>query len=139
MVCLAVGYGRCQGEAGHNQRLSSATALHRFQRFMSFADNLKHLPPIDHLAQLEILDAQGQLLASIPNQPGKAGSLAVYHALWQRHGQLDAQAAQEGLELFAEHTDKARQARGDHPNIDRLLDLVGTTTVWQVRVSPRAD
>lgn len=104
---------------------------------MSFADNLQQLPPIAHLEQLDIVDATGQVLATIPNQPGKAGSLAVYHALWQRHGHLDAAAAAEGLELFAEHTAKAREQPGQHPNIDRLLDLIGTSTVWQVRLTPR--
>jgi len=104
---------------------------------MSFADNLQQLPTVDHLEQLDVLDEQGRCLTSIPNQPGKAGSLAVYHALWLRHGKLDANAAAEGLTLFAEHTSKAREHPGQHPNIDRLLELIGTTRVWQVRLTPR--
>ena len=75
---------------------------------MAFADNLKQLPPITHLAALELLDQQGQVVATIENKPGKAGSLAVYAALAARHGSIDAAAAREGLALFAEHTEDAR-------------------------------
>jgi len=63
------------------------------------------------------------VLASIENQPGKAGSLAVYNALAARHGGIDVAAAQEGLILFAEHTESARQHPGSHPNIDRLFEV----------------
>ena len=104
---------------------------------MAFADNLRQLPSVQHLAALELRDAQGRLLATIPNQPGKAGSLAVYAALADRHGdRLDARAAQEGLNLFAEHTETARAHPGSHPNIDRLLALVAEDGVlWVHRVA----
>lgn len=88
---------------------------------MPFADNLKQLPPIHHLAGLQLLDAQGQLVATIENKPGQAGSVAVYHALTQRFGGIDADAAREGLSIYAEHTADARTNPGKHPNIDRLL------------------
>lgn len=91
---------------------------------MAFADNLKQLPPITHLAALELLDQQGQVVATIENKPGKAGSLAVYAALAARHGSIDAAAAREGLALFAEHTDDARLHPGKHPNIDRLFEII---------------
>ena len=91
---------------------------------MAFADNLKQLPPITHLAALELLDQQGQVVATIENKPGKAGSLAVYAALAARHGSIDAAAAREGLALFAEHTEDARLHPGKHPNIDRLFEII---------------
>lgn len=100
---------------------------------MSFADNLKSLPPITHLAALELLDPTGQIVALIENKPGKSGSLAVYAALAARHGRIDAAAAREGLDLFAEHTTDARANPGKHPNIDRLLELIETGRVLQVR------
>ena len=76
---------------------------------MAFADNLKQLPSIDHLAELRLMDAQGQVAAVIPNQPGKAGSVAVYHALAQQHGGvITPAAAAQGLALFCEHTAAAR-------------------------------
>lgn len=89
---------------------------------MNFADTLKTLPAVAHLAALRLLDADGQVLATIENKPGQAGSLAVYHALAQRHGgRISPAAAAEGLALYAEHTADARAHPGKHPNIDRLL------------------
>jgi hypothetical protein len=91
---------------------------------MAFADNLKQLPSIQHLAGLELLDARGETVATLHNRPGQAGSVAVYAALAQRFGRIDAAAAQEGLSLYAEHTEDARAHPGKHPNIDRLFALL---------------
>lgn len=91
---------------------------------MAFADNLKQLPPVAHLAALQLIDATGQLAATIENKPGQGGSLAVYAALAARHGRINAAAAQEGLALYAEHTDDARLHPGKHPNIDRLIQIM---------------
>lgn len=103
---------------------------------MSFADNLRDLPAIDHLAALELLDEAGQVVASIPNQPGKAGSLKLYAALAVRHGAINVAAAEEGLALFAEHTEDARQHPGSHPNIDRLFEVIATGKPLSVRLLP---
>jgi hypothetical protein len=101
---------------------------------MAFADNLRDLPAIDHLAALHLLDDAGQVVATIPNQPGKAGSLKLYAALAARHGAIDAAAAEEGLRLFAEHTEDARQHPGSHPNIDRLFEVIATGKPLGVRL-----
>lgn len=104
---------------------------------MAFADNLQQLPSIDHLSELQLWDEQGQLVASIPNQPGKAGSVRLYAALAAKHGQIDVAAAQEGLELFAEHTEAARQHPGSHPNIDRLFAIIASGQPLRVQLLPR--
>ena len=104
---------------------------------MSFAENLQQLPTIDHIAELQLLDAQGQLAASIPNQPGKAGSVRLYAALAAKHGCINVAAAKEGLELFAEHTEAARLAPGSHPNIDRLFDIIQTGQALRVQLIER--
>jgi hypothetical protein len=101
---------------------------------MAFADNLRDLPAIDHLAALHLLDDAGLVVATIPNQPGKAGSLKLYAALAARHGAIDAAAAEEGLRLFAEHTEDARQHPGSHPNIDRLFEVIATGKPLGVRL-----
>ncbi|MBY4596098.1 DUF2322 family protein [Ottowia caeni] len=100
---------------------------------MAFADNLRQLPSIAHLAAVELLDDTGNVVASIPNQPGKTGSLTVYAALAAKHGSINPAAAQEGLTLFAEHTDDARQNPGKHPNIDRLLEVISSGLSYAVR------
>lgn len=89
----------------------------------TFKDNLQLLPPIDGVRRIDLVDDQGAVVASIENQPGKQGSLAVYHYLKQVFGRLDAKAADHGLAVFAEHTPDARNRPGAHPNIDRLLAI----------------
>ena len=101
---------------------------------MAFADNLQQLPPVTHLVELQLIDAAGAVVATIENKPGKAGSLAVYHALAARHGRIDVAAAQEGLELFAEHTADARANPGRHPNIDRLLEVIASGQGYSVKL-----
>ncbi len=93
---------------------------------MAFADNLKQLPSVSHLAALQLLDASGQVSATIENKPGQAGSLAVYAALAGKHGSINAAAAQEGLDIYAEHTADSRANPGKHPNIDRLISIIET-------------
>ena len=94
---------------------------------MSFADNLKQLPGVSHLAALQLIDAgegsDGKVVAIIENKPGQAGSLAIYNHLAQLFGAINADAAKKGLELYAEHAEDARANPGKHPNIDRLLQL----------------
>ena len=100
---------------------------------MSFAENLKKLPGISHLAALNLLDADGNVVASIENKAGSQGSLALYNHLGQTYGAITPEAAEKGLELYAEHTGDARQHPGKHPNIDRLLALTETGQTLRVK------
>ena len=90
----------------------------------SFKDNLQLLPSADNLTRIELCDANGALVDTIENQPGKQGSLVVYQYLAQTFGAIDAQAAAHGIDVFAEHTADAKNRPGAHPNIDRLLDIL---------------
>ena len=103
---------------------------------MAFADNLKQLPSIGQLSALELRNTAGELVATIENQPGKAGSLAVYHALAAQHGCINVAAAEQGLALFAEHTTDARADRGRHPNIDPLLEVIASGQGYSVKLIP---
>ncbi|PVM92432.1 DUF2322 domain-containing protein [Caulobacter radicis] len=89
----------------------------------TFKDNLQQLPAIDGVARVDLVDSEGTVVASIENQPGKKGSVAVYQYLKQAFGALDAKAAEHGLAVFAEHTADARENPGAHPNVDRLLAI----------------
>jgi hypothetical protein len=100
---------------------------------MAFADNLKQLPGVSHLAAIDLFDAEGALLARIENKPGQTGSLAVYNHLAQFYGVINVEAASKGLDLYAEHTEDARQNPGKHPNIDRLLKLIAEGNVLRVK------
>ncbi|MCB1928898.1 MAG: DUF2322 family protein [Rhodocyclaceae bacterium] len=90
---------------------------------MSFASTLKQLPGISHLAAIELIDRDGEVVGRIENKPGQAGSLAVYNHLAQLYGAVTPDAARKGLELYAEHVEDARQNPGRHANIDRLIGL----------------
>lgn len=104
---------------------------------MNFSERLKTLPSIAHLAALQLLDAQGQVVATIENKPGQAGSVAVYHALAQQHGgAITPEAAALGLEWYAEHTADARAFPGKHPNIDRLLGWAQGSASYSAKLLP---
>jgi len=99
-----------------------------------FKDNLQQMPAIDGVQRIDLVDAGGAVVASIENQPGKQGSLAVYQYLRQLFGVLDAKAAEHGLVVFAEHTEDARNRPGAHPNIDRLLAIAAGETPLNIEV-----
>jgi hypothetical protein len=100
---------------------------------MAFAENLKNLPGISHLAAVELLDGAGTVVARIDNKPGQSGSLAVYNHLGQTFGAITPDAAGKGLEIYAEHAEDARNNPGKHPNIDRLLTQISTGTTLRIK------
>lgn len=102
----------------------------------TFKGNLQKLPPIDGVQRIDLVDAQGEVIASIENQPGKQGSLAVYNYLKQIFDALDAKAAEHGLLVFAEHTADARNRPGAHPNVDRLLAIADGGAPLNIEVVP---
>lgn len=102
---------------------------------MNFAERLQTLPATTHLAALQLLDENGQVLATIENKPGQAGSLAVYAALAAQHGgAITPAAAALGLAWYAEHTADARAHPGKHPNIDRLMAWAQGPASYAVRL-----
>ena len=100
----------------------------------TFKDTLQQLPPVDGVQRIDLVDASGAVVASIENQPGKQGSLAVYQYLKQCFGTLDAKAAEHGLLVFAEHTADARNRPGVHPNVDRLLEIAAGASPLSIEV-----
>ena len=90
---------------------------------MAFADNLKTLASISHLAALQLIDDSGDVVHTIENKPGQAGSLAVYYHLAETYGSITQEAAARGLDIYSEHTADARANPGKHPNVDRLIAI----------------
>ncbi len=62
----------------------------------SFGENLKQLPKVDDVERIELTDVKGMPAGVIENQPGQSGSLAVYHYLLGKYGDINAAAAGEG-------------------------------------------
>jgi hypothetical protein len=104
---------------------------------MAFADTLKTLPGIAHIAALQLIDeVSGDVVDTIENKPGKSGSLTVYNHLAQTFGAINREAAARGLELFGEHTADARANPGKHPNIDRLIEIGTSGKTLRVKAIP---
>lgn len=104
----------------------------------SFKENLALLPGIDGLERIELIGSTGESVASIPNEPGKQGSLALYHYLGLCFGRIDRTAAEHGLLVFGEHTADAQRHPGAHPNIDRLLEIVAGSGALNLHVIARS-
>jgi len=99
----------------------------------SFAENLSALPTFDHLTTLQLQDVHVVSHATIENKPGAQGSFRVYHFVADKWGGLGPEAAREALELYAEHTEDAKQYPGKHPNIDRLFEIVENNLSYTIK------
>uniref|UniRef100_A0A7S0G296 Uncharacterized protein n=1 Tax=Rhodosorus marinus TaxID=101924 RepID=A0A7S0G296_9RHOD len=112
------------------KRLRSCTGMGVDLPDRQFRTNLDRLPDSDGVEKIELLAVgrravrRGELDAVIRNISGQRGSIAVYNALFQKYKIIDKRAAQEGLELYAEKWNDAKENPGKHPNIDRLMLVV---------------
>jgi hypothetical protein len=100
---------------------------------MAFKDNLDTLPAAAG-SRIVLLDDSGAEAAVIANGPGTSGSFRVYAYLAKKWGGINHDAAEEGLPLYAEHTEDARSNPGKHPNIDRLIAVLSTGRSFRVRI-----
>lgn len=102
----------------------------------TFTENLERLASADHIARLDLFDANGNAVATIENKAGSQGSLKIYRHLTEKWGAINPDAAREGLALYAEHTGDARRNPGKHPNIDRLFELIAKDATYSVKFTP---
>lgn len=92
---------------------------------MQFKDYLATFPAIEHLAALDVQNEKGEVIHTIPAIEGKLGSLKLYNALAEKFAnKLNVEAAEQGLQWFAEHVEDAKQNAGKHPNIDLLFNVI---------------
>jgi hypothetical protein len=99
-----------------------------------FKANLDTFPAIDGIARLELLDSAGNIVGVIENKAGSQGSLRLYLHLSNLYGNITPEAAEKGLELYAEHTADAEDNPGKHPNIDRLFELAEKQQSLEVQI-----
>lgn len=104
----------------------------------TFKDNLAQLPSIEGVERIDLRGKDGSVVGTIANAPGQQGSLAVYQYLKQAFGALNAEAAEHGLQIFAEHSADARERPGAHPNIDRLLAITSGGSDLGIEIIPAA-
>jgi hypothetical protein len=103
---------------------------------MGFQDNLATLPPADHTGPHRAGIGR-RVSRVIENRPGSQGSVRIYQHLALKYGEINAEAAAEGLALYAEHGEEARLNPGKHPNIDRLLLILANDQRLAVRLVER--
>ena len=60
--------------------------------------------------------------------------IKIYHHLWLTYGELNIDAALEGIELYSEHSAEAENHPGQHPNIDRLFDVVENKQTLKMKI-----
>lgn len=99
-----------------------------------FKDVLETLEDASHVKKIQLFDEEKELVGQIESKPGSQGSIKVYHHLWVVFGELNLDAAVEGLDLYSEHTEDAQNHPGKHPNIDRLLDIIETEETYSIKI-----
>lgn len=99
-----------------------------------FSDILPTLAPADGVQRITLSHADGRAAGVIENKPGSQGSIRVYHHLQQKWGTLGSEAAQEGLAIYAEHTEDAKLNPGKHPNIDRLFEIIKSQQALNIKI-----
>ena len=96
----------------------------------SFKNILKQLPNVDHIKEIKLLNQNGNQSGKILNKPGSSGSIKLYLIF----GELNTDAAIEGLNLYCEHVEDAKNNPGKHPNIDRLIDIIKSKETLQIKI-----
>lgn len=104
-----------------------------FKTSTLFSENLEQFPSIENIERIEFYKGN-HLLSEIKNTEGQRGSLSLYFYLFKTVGVLDASSAKRGLELYAEHTQDAKNSPGKHPNIDRLILIESTHEKMEMKV-----
>jgi len=98
-----------------------------------FKEVLNSLPDIRHVNKIKLYDINGIFVDEIENLPGTQGSLKVYFYLYNTFKEINLTAAEKGLELFSEHATDAKKHPGNHPNIDRLIDIIEADNILKIK------
>lgn len=99
-----------------------------------FSDILATLENADQVQRISLFNRDGSPAGTIDNKPGSSGSVKVYLHLYRKFGSLDVSAAKEGLTLYAEHTQDAKDHPGKHPNIDRLFAVIAANSALSLDI-----
>jgi len=101
----------------------------------NFNDILEELPNISHIKQIKLINNTGDKFEYILNKQGSHGSIKLYNHLFLVFGELNTNAAIEGLDLYCEHVEDAKHTPGKHPNIDRLLNIIKTKETLKIIIT----
>lgn len=88
---------------------------------MGFKENLAELQPVDAVKKIDLYNSRGNVIDSIEDQ---RGSVQVYANMTNfAGGKITSEMVVYGLDVFAEHTAKARDDVSSHSNIQRLFRI----------------
>ena len=99
-----------------------------------FKDMLETLEDASHVKKIIMSNQKNEVVGTIENKPGSLGSIKLYNHLFLTFGELNIDAALEGLDLYSEHTEDAQNSPGKHPNVDRLLDIIETEEALKIQI-----
>ena len=100
----------------------------------NFNAKLAILSNVNHIKEIKFFNVHGVDSGHILNKPGAQGSIKLYNHLFHVFGELNTNAAIEGLDLYCEHVEDAKNNPGKHPNIDRLLDIIKTKETLRMEI-----
>mgnify|MGYP000294735146 FL=1 len=100
----------------------------------SFNMTLDTFANVSHIKQIKLFNSYSHEVGYILNKPGSQGSIKLYNHLFLVFGELNTNAAIEGLNLYCEHVEDAKHNPGKHPNIDRLLDIIKTKETLRMEI-----
>ena len=95
----------------------------------TFAENLKTIPTVENTVILRLYNEREDLVSIIPNIPGRQGSIRIFQHLADAKGQINFEAAKEGLRLFGENVEDAQKNPGKHQKLELLLGLKNRETL----------
>ena len=101
----------------------------------NFKASLATFADVSHIKEIKLFNNYGHEAGYILNQPGSQGSIKLYNHLFLEFGELNTDAAIEGLNLYCEHVEDAKRTPGKHPNIDRLIDIIKTKEILTIIVA----
>ncbi len=94
----------------------------------TFEENLKSIPTAEKTVLLRLYNESDELVSVIPNISGRQGSVRVFRHIADKKGRIDFQAAKEGLRIFEEKVQDARNNPGKHQKLELLLKMKSSET-----------
>ena len=101
----------------------------------NFNETLATFSDVCHIKEITLFNSYGYKTGCILNKPGTQGSIKLYNHLFLVFGELDTNAALEGLNLYCEHVEDAKNNPGKHSNIDCLLDIIETKETLKIVIT----
>ncbi|MBG56479.1 MAG: hypothetical protein CL935_05085 [Deltaproteobacteria bacterium] len=95
----------------------------------TFEENVKSLPTAEKTVLLRLYNESDELVSVIPNIPGRQGSVRVFRHIADNKGLIDFQAAKEGLRIFEEKVQDARNNPGKHQKLELLMRMKSRETL----------